>query len=106
MIDWLRGFLPATPAAAAWLALGIFGQLLFASRWLVQLIASERTGQSTMPVAFWWLSLFGGLLVFVYGLHARDVVVIVGQWGVAVYLRNLVLLRRARRAAARPAETT
>ena len=39
-----------------------FGQILFASRWLVQLIASERSGRSTVPRAFWWLSIIGGLI--------------------------------------------
>lgn len=94
MTDWLRSFLPETNAGLFWLALGFIGQILFASRWLVQLVASERSGRSTVPSAFWWLSIVGGTLVLGYGLHDRDPVVVVGQWGVLVYLRNLVLLRR------------
>jgi lipid-A-disaccharide synthase-like uncharacterized protein len=97
MIEWLRDFLPETRAGFFWLALGTVGQLLFASRWLVQLVASERSGRSTVPQAFWWLSILGGALVLAYGLHDRDPVVVIGQWGVLVYLRNLVLLRRERR---------
>lgn len=100
MIDWLRGFLPDTQAGFIWLGIGFIGQLLFASRWLVQLIASERSGRSTVPGAFWWLSIIGGLMVLGYGLHVRDPVVVVGQWGVLVYLRNIVLLRRERSAGA------
>ena len=97
MIEWLKGFLPETDAGFFWLALGFIGQLLFASRWLVQLIASEKSGKSTVPAAFWWLSIIGGTLVLGYGLHDRDPVVVVGQWGVLVYLRNLTLLRREQR---------
>jgi len=96
MIHWLRGFLPESPVAAAWLVLGMLGQVVFGLRWLVQIIASERRRESTIPEAFWWLSVAGGLMVMAYGLYKRDLVIVIGQYGIAVYLRNLVLLRRAR----------
>ena len=99
MTEWLRGFLPETSSQAAWLVVGFIGQILFASRWVVQLIASERNRKSTVPASFWWLSVVGGTMVLAYGLHDRDPVVVIGQWGVFVYLRNLTLLRRERRQA-------
>ena len=56
----------------------------------VQWIASERAGKSVIPIAFWWCSIGGGLLLFVYALYRRDPVFILGQgFGVFVYLRNL-----------------
>lgn len=97
MIEWLKGFIPGTPSGVFWLGIGILGQALFGARWFVQLVASERTGKSTVPTAFWWMSILGGVLVLSYGLHDRNLVVLVGQWGILVYLRNLVLLRRERR---------
>jgi lipid-A-disaccharide synthase-like uncharacterized protein len=78
-----------------WLVFGMLGQLLFSARFLVQWVASERRRQSIIPVAFWWLSLAGGLSLLAYAVHRRDPVFILGQLpGVVVYSRNLMLIRR------------
>ena len=75
--------------------LGFCGQALFASRFIIQWIASERRKRSHIPVQFWWLSLGGGLIVTIYGLLRRDPVIIFGQApGLIVYARNLVLIHR------------
>ena len=43
-----------------------------------------------MPVAFWFFSMGGGVLLLVYALYIRDPVFIIGQGlGLFVYLRNL-----------------
>lgn len=48
-----------------------------------------------IPVAFWYLSLGGGLTLFSYALHLRDPVFITGQaTGVFIYLRNLWFVLR------------
>lgn len=79
-----------------WLAVGFLGQGLFFGRWLVQWVASERNAESQVPVAFWYMSVIGGLITLVYAVYRRDPVFIIGQTvGVVVYVRNLVLLRRA-----------
>jgi lipid-A-disaccharide synthase-like uncharacterized protein len=81
----------------AWTALGLVGQGMFFSRFAVQWIASERRGESHVPVAFWWLSLLGSLLTLGYALHRRDPVFVLGQaFGWLVYTRNLALIHRAR----------
>jgi lipid-A-disaccharide synthase-like uncharacterized protein len=83
-----------------WVLLGFIAQGLFTMRFLVQWIASERAGHSTIPVAFWLFSIGGGLLLFVYALYRKDVVFIVGQaFGVFVYLRNLQFVLRDRKTA-------
>ncbi len=76
-----------------WLAIGFLAQALFASRFIVQWIASERAKQSVIPIAFWYLSLFGGILLFAYAVWRRDPVFIMGQGsGVFIYSRNLYLI--------------
>ena len=81
-----------------WAALGFFAQAMFSARFLVQWIASERVGRSVIPVAFWWFSIAGGLLLFVYALSRKDPVFIAGQGlGMFVYLRNIYFVLRERR---------
>jgi lipid-A-disaccharide synthase-like uncharacterized protein len=81
-----------------WVALGFAAQALFSMRFLVQWIASERAGRSIIPLAFWWFSIVGGVLLFVYSLYRRDPVFIAGQGlGLFIYLRNLYFVLRERR---------
>ncbi len=81
-----------------WLALGLFGQLLFAMRFLVQWLASERQGRMVIPLAFWFFSIGGGLITLAYGLRQREPVIILGQsLSVFIYLRNLYFVVRERR---------
>lgn len=81
---------------AVWLGIGFLGQATFSLRFLVQWWRSERAGRSVVPLAFWYLSLGGGVLLLFYAVYRRDPVFILGQLtGVFVYLRNLHLIRRA-----------
>jgi lipid-A-disaccharide synthase-like uncharacterized protein len=78
-----------------WVLLGFAAQGLFTMRFVVQWLASERAGKSVIPLAFWWFSIGGGLLLFVYALYRRDPVFILGQgFGTFVYLRNLQFVLR------------
>ncbi|MGZ8852112.1 MAG: lipid-A-disaccharide synthase N-terminal domain-containing protein [Thermoanaerobaculia bacterium] len=87
--------------------LGFCAQALFASRFIIQWIASERRKRSHIPIHFWYLSLFGGILMIVYGLLRRDPVIILGQApGLIVYIRNLILIHRHTDADAGPTEDT
>jgi lipid-A-disaccharide synthase-like uncharacterized protein len=81
-----------------WVILGFAAQGLFTMRFLVQWIASERAGRSVIPMAFWWFSIVGGVLLLGYALYRKDAVFILGQaFGVFVYLRNLYFVMRERR---------
>src|ERR1700720_1122881 len=80
-----------------WVVLGYAGQALFAMRFIVQWVASERVGRSVIPTAFWFFSIGGGVLLFAYALYIRDPVFIIGQGlGLFVYLRNLHFVLRER----------
>lgn len=81
-----------------WLAVGFLGQFFFFMRFLVQWLASEKEKRSVVPIAFWYLSLFGGTILLIYALYRRDPVFILGQGvGLWVYSRNLWLIFRPKR---------
>ena len=83
--------------ANVWLAIGFLGQGLFASRFWVQWIASERQKRSIIPTAFWYFSLMGGVTLFAYAIYREDPVFIVGQaTGLLIYSRNLYFIFRER----------
>jgi lipid-A-disaccharide synthase-like uncharacterized protein len=86
-------------APASWQIVGFVGQGLFTARFLVQWLASEKKGDTVVPVAFWWLSLLGGINLLVYAISQRDPVFTVGQsLGMLVYVRNLMLKFRKKSA--------
>ena len=75
------------------LIIGFLGQGLFASRFIVQWIYSEKKGESTIPLIFWYLSIFGGVGLLTYAIFRKDPVIILGQsFGIFIYLRNLILI--------------
>ncbi len=80
---------------------GLVGQIFFFSRFIVQWLVSEKKGKSTIPVAFWYLSIVGGILVLMYALWRHDPIFTLGQSvGIVVYLRNLWLIRKEKKALA------
>jgi lipid-A-disaccharide synthase-like uncharacterized protein len=80
-----------------WVIIGLTGQLLFTGRFLVQWIASEREKRSVIPIAFWYFSLAGGLVLVAYAVWRRDPVFVLGQsMGLVIYLRNLWLIHAER----------
>lgn len=83
-----------------WIMLGLIAQAMFTARFVIQWIASERAKKSVIPVAFWFFSIVGGGLLFVYAIKRQDPVFIIGQgMGVFIYARNLWLIANERKAA-------
>jgi lipid-A-disaccharide synthase-like uncharacterized protein len=91
-----------------WVLFGMLGQILFGLRFIVQWLASERRKETTVPVAFWYLSLTGSLILFAYAFwYRQDIVITIGQSaGVLIYVRNLMLIKRARATPAVPGGAT
>ena len=89
----MRELLEALRHPAA--ALGFAGQIAFLARFVVQWIASERERRSVIPVLFWHFSIAGAILLSVYAWIRKDPVFLLGQGAaMAIYIRNLVLVRR------------
>ena len=79
------------------LIVGFTGQLIFASRFVVQWIYSEKKGRSEIPLIFWYLSILGGIGLLIYAIFRKDPVIIMGQsFGIFIYIRNLVLIYRSK----------
>ena len=75
--------------------LGLIGNATFSMRFLVQWLASERRGESVIPVSFWYWSIGGSLLMFLYFLFRRDPVGILAYLpNSIIYIRNLMLIRK------------
>ena len=90
MISYLDNL---TNTEIIFLSIGFIGQGLFASRFIVQWIYSEKKGESVIPIGFWYLSIFGGLSLLTYAIFRKDPVIISGQlFGVLIYARNLYLI--------------
>ncbi|MEM6686458.1 MAG: lipid-A-disaccharide synthase N-terminal domain-containing protein [Bacteroidota bacterium] len=76
------------------LYLGIISQIMFTLRFVYQWVYSERKKESTLPLGFWMLSLFGASLIFVYAIFRKDPILIAGHtFGIITYVRNIMLLR-------------
>ena len=91
-------FLPAsieTNPEQIMIVVGFAGQGLFAMRFIIQWLSSEKQAKSVIPVAFWYFSIGGGSVLLLYAIWRQDPVIICGQGlGLFIYLRNLYFIRR------------
>jgi lipid-A-disaccharide synthase-like uncharacterized protein len=88
--------------------LGLIGNAAFSMRFLVQWLASERQRESVIPISFWYWSIGGSLIMFLYFLFRRDPVGVLAYLpNSIIYLRNLMLIRKRKLAAtaAAPSQT-
>ena len=84
-----------------WVAIGFIGQVIFGLRFVVQWIATERKKRVVVPVAFWYMSLAGTIVLLSYAIYRLDPVFIAGfSLNMLIYLRNLYFVHLHRRPAA------
>ena len=90
LASWLGA---GTRAELIWILVGLGGQVLFMMRFVIQWIVSEKAKRSVIPVAFWWLSIGGAVILLAYAIWREDPVFILGQsLGFFIYARNLWLI--------------
>ena len=78
-----------------WVLFGFFGQFVFAMRFIIQWIVSEKKKESIVPLSFWYLSICGGVILLIYAIYKKDPVFMLGQaTGLIVYARNLMLITK------------
>ena len=90
-----------------WKLIGYLGVLLFAGRWVVQLLATQRSGEPAFPAAFWTMSIMGSSLLLAYFIWGKNdsVGVLSNLFPMAVALYNYAMHRRAAATRARTPET-
>ena len=87
--------MPSFTGRDLWMAVGFVGQVIFGLRFIVQWIATERQKRSVIPVAFWYFSLAGSVILLSYSIYRRDPVFIAGfGLNLVIYLRNLYFIHR------------
>src|SRR5689334_3640097 len=75
--------------------LGMIGNLTFSMRFIMQWLASERRGESVIPVSFWYWSIGGSVIMCLYFIFRRDPVGILAYLpNSIIYIRNLMLIRK------------
>ena len=74
----LENMLSKLTPANLWMMVGFVGQTVFGLRFVVQWIATEKAKKSVIPLAFWYLSLAGTLILLAYSIYRKDPVFIAG----------------------------
>jgi lipid-A-disaccharide synthase-like uncharacterized protein len=82
-----------------WKIVGFAGTLMFTSRWFVQLYYTRKYKRVVMPLAFWWLSVCGSVLLLAYFVFGKNdsVGILSNFFPVFVSVYNLVVHLRHRR---------
>lgn len=76
-----------------WKIIGYLGVLLFAGRWVVQVLATRKHGRPVMPRLFWVMSVAGSGLLLSYFIWGKNdsVGVLSNLFPAAVAVYNLVM---------------
>jgi len=102
MLDWLstalQNALLQLKADPYWELTAFVGEAVFGGRFILQWLVSEYKKKSHVPVAFWYMSIVGSLILAVYCIHIEKPVLIMAFiLQIGIYTRNLVLIRKERR---------
>lgn len=77
-----------------WTVVGLAGNVMFSSRFILQWLYSEKLKRVVVPPIFWHQSFWGSLLTAIYALHIDKLPVIIGSFFLPfIYARNLWLLK-------------
>lgn len=102
--NWFR--IPTTPwqntlqkIPDVWHLIGFIGLVLFSSRFWIQWWFAEKQKVSYLGSQFWWTTLIGDALTLAYFVRIADPVNFIGPiFGLIPYIRNLILIKKAKSA--------
>lgn len=84
-------------ADTLWKIFGLIGVIIFQGRFYLQWIVSEIQKKSIVPIAFWYMSSVGTVILLIYAVYEKEPVGALGQGlNIVIYSRNLVHIWRDR----------
>src|SRR5690606_17829480 len=91
------GYAPVISWETFWHTIGIVGAVVFYGRFYVQWIMSEMQRRSVVPVAFWYMSSIGSVMLLTFAVWSRSPLGALGQnLNIVIYSRNLVHIWRSK----------
>ncbi len=76
---------------------GFTAQAIFFLRFFIQWLQSEKEKKIIIPISFWWLSILGAALLFIYSMLKRDIVFILTSiMQLIIYSRNFVIALKSK----------
>jgi lipid-A-disaccharide synthase-like uncharacterized protein len=82
-----------------WEATAFVGEAVFGGRFVLQWLVSEYRKKSHIPIAFWYMSIIGSIILAAYAIHIEKPVLIVAfTLQIGIYTRNLALIKKERKA--------
>ena len=76
---------------------GLISQGIFFLRFFIQWLQSEKEKKIIIPLSFWWLSILGAALLFIYAMLKRDIVFILTSiMQLIIYTRNFIIALKSR----------
>ncbi len=78
-----------------WEITAFVGEGVFGGRFLLQWIISEIKKESYVPVAFWYMSILGSIILLAYFAHKQSLALMITfALQIPIYVRNLILIYR------------
>ena len=81
-----------------WELTAFVGEAVFGGRFILQWIVSEYKKKSHVPVAFWYMSIIGSMILAAYSIHkGLPVLIVAFTLQIGIYARNLALIKKERK---------
>ena len=78
-----------------WETTAFVGEAVFGGRFILQWIVSEYKKKSHVPVAFWYMSIVGSIILLAYFVHKASLALIITfAVQILIYVRNLHLIKK------------
>lgn len=87
-----------------WELTAFVGEAMFGGRFILQWLVSEYKQKSHIPVAFWYMSIIGTIILLAYSVHIeKPVLILAFTLQIGIYVRNLALIKKHKDKTAAPA---
>ena len=82
-----------------WELTAFVGEVIFGGRFVLQWLVSEYRKKSHVPIAFWYMSIVGSIILLAYSFHkVMPVLIMAFSLQILIYIRNLFLINKHDRA--------